>query len=124
MYTIDFHAKVLCHEYAVLVGLYIASATYRFLVVIDGFISGASALFAFGLNPAVRDYLFAGHVSVERGHQIILEKLGLFPLLDLELRLGAGTGSVLAMHIIEGSLRTHGEMATFAHAGVCNRNEG
>ena len=121
---IDVLAKVGGLEIAGLVGVIIAAATHRIPVVLDGFISGAAALVAFGLNPAVRDYLFAGHVSVERGHQIILEKLGLFPLLDLELRLGEGTGAVLAMHIIEGALRTHGEMATFAQAGVSNREEG
>ena len=101
--------------------MFVSSFATDNLLWLDGFISGAAALVAFGLNPAVRDYLFAGHVSVERGHQIILEKLGLSPLLNLELRLGEGTGAVLAMHIIEGALRTHGEMATFAEASVSNR---
>ena len=120
---IDVLAKVGGLEIAGLVGVIIAAAARHVPVVIDGFISGAAALVAFGLNPAVRNYLFAGHVSVERGHQIILEKIGLSPLLDLELRLGEGTGAVLAMHIIEAALRTHGEMATFAEAGVSNREE-
>lgn len=121
---IDVLTKVGGLEIAGLVGVIIAAAARRVPVVLDGFISGAAALVAFGLNPAVRDYLFAGHVSVECGHQVILEKMGLSPLLDLELRLGEGTGAVLAMHIIEAALRTHGEMATFAEAGVSNREEG
>ncbi len=120
---IDVLTKVGGLEIAGLVGVIIAAAAQRMPVVLDGFISGAAALVAFSLNPAVRDYLFAGHVSVERGHQIILEKIGLSPLLDLELRLGEGTGAVLAMHIIEAALRTHGEMATFAEASVSNRQE-
>lgn len=120
---IDVLAKVGGLEIAGLVGVIIAAAARRVPIVLDGFISGAAALIAFGLNPAVRDYLFAGHVSVERGHQIILEKMGLSPLLNLELRLGEGTGAVLAMHIIEAALRTHGEMATFAQAGVSNRDD-
>jgi nicotinate-nucleotide--dimethylbenzimidazole phosphoribosyltransferase len=120
---IDVLTKVGGLEIAGLVGVIIAAAARRVPVILDGFISGAAALVAFGLNPAVRDYLFAGHVSVERGHQVILEKMGLSPLLDLELRLGEGTGAVLAMHIIEAALRTHGEMATFAEAGVSNREE-
>jgi nicotinate-nucleotide--dimethylbenzimidazole phosphoribosyltransferase len=120
---IDVLTKVGGLEIAGLVGVIIAAAAQRIPVVLDGFISGAAALVAFSLNPAVRDYLFAGHVSVECGHQIILGKLGLSPLLDLELRLGEGTGAVLAMHIIEAALCTHREMATFGEAGVSNREE-
>jgi nicotinate-nucleotide--dimethylbenzimidazole phosphoribosyltransferase len=120
---LDVLAKVGGLEIAGLVGVILAAAARRIPVVLDGFISGAAALVAFGLNPAVRDYLFAGHVSVERGHQIILEKIGLSPLLDLGLRLGEGTGAVLAMHIIEAALHTHGEMATFTEAGVSNKED-
>jgi nicotinate-nucleotide--dimethylbenzimidazole phosphoribosyltransferase len=120
---IDVLAKVGGLEIAGLVGVIIAAARRRIPIVLDGFISSAAALVAFGLNPSVRDYLFAGHVSVERGHQIILEKMGLSPLLNLEMRLGEGTGAVLAMHIIEAALRTHGEMATFTEAGVSNRDK-
>ncbi|TMD38363.1 MAG: nicotinate-nucleotide--dimethylbenzimidazole phosphoribosyltransferase, partial [Chloroflexi bacterium] len=87
------------------------------------FISGAAALIAIELNPLVREYLLAGHVSVERGHHLILERLGLSPLLDLKLRLGEGTGAVLAMSLIEAALHTHSEMATFEEAGVSTREE-
>ena len=101
----------------------LAAASHRIPVVIDGFISGAAALVAYRMNPLVRDYCFAGHVSVERGHQVILEQMKLVPLLDLQMRLGEGTGAVLALHIIEGALRAHNEMATFAEAGVSDREE-
>ncbi|TMB89897.1 MAG: nicotinate-nucleotide--dimethylbenzimidazole phosphoribosyltransferase [Chloroflexi bacterium] len=121
---LDVLTKVGGLEIAGLVGVIIAGAASRIPVVIDGFIAGAAALVAVGICPAVRDYLFAGHVSVERGHQVILEQLGLSPLLDLQLRLGEGTGAVLATHIIEAALRTHREMATFAEAGVSNREDG
>ena len=118
---LDVLMKVGGLEIAGLVGVIIAAASRRVPVVVDGFISGAAALIAVELNPAVDAYLFAGHVSVERGHRLILEKLGLFPLLDLQLRLGEGTGAVLAMSIIEAALSTHREMATFAEAGVSTR---
>ena len=120
---LDVLAKVGGLEIAGLVGVMLVAASRRVPVVIDGFISGAAALAAFRMNPLVRDYCFAGHVSVERGHQIILEQMKLVPLLDLQLRLGEGTGAVLALHIIEGALRAHREMATFAEAGVSDREE-
>jgi nicotinate-nucleotide--dimethylbenzimidazole phosphoribosyltransferase len=80
-------------EIAGLVGVIVASASHRVPVVIDGFISGAAALMAVEFNPLIREYLLAGHASVERGHHLILERLGLSPLLDLQLRLGEGTGA-------------------------------
>jgi nicotinate-nucleotide--dimethylbenzimidazole phosphoribosyltransferase len=120
---LDVLAKVGGLEIAGLVGIILAAASHHIPVVLDGFISGAAALVAFRMNPLVRDYCFAGHVSVERGHQVILEQMKLMPLLDLQLRLGEGTGAVLALHIIEGALRTHREMATFAEAGVSDREE-
>jgi nicotinate-nucleotide--dimethylbenzimidazole phosphoribosyltransferase len=110
-------------EIAGLVGVIVAAASRRVPVVIDGFISGAAALIAVELNPLMREYLLAGHVSVERGHHLILERLGLSPLLDLKLRLGEGTGAVLAMSLIEAALHTHSEMATFEEAGVSTRDE-
>jgi nicotinate-nucleotide--dimethylbenzimidazole phosphoribosyltransferase len=110
-------------EIAGLVGVIIAAASRRIPLVIDGFISGAAALITVELNPVISKYLFAGHVSVEQGHRLILERLGISPLLDLQLRLGEGTGAVLAMSIIEAALYTHSEMATFAEAGVSAREE-
>jgi nicotinate-nucleotide--dimethylbenzimidazole phosphoribosyltransferase len=120
---LDVLMKVGGLEIAGLVGVIVAAASSRIPVMIDGFISGAAALIAVELNPMVCAYLFAGHISVERGHRLILEKLGLTPLLDLQLRLGEGTGAVLAMSIIEAALCTHREMATFAEAGVSAREE-
>jgi nicotinate-nucleotide--dimethylbenzimidazole phosphoribosyltransferase len=122
-HPLDVLMKVGGLEIAGLVGVIIAAASRRVPVVIDGFISGAAALVAVELNPLISTYLFAGHVSVEQGHRLILEKLGLSPLLDLKLRLGEGTGAVLAMSIIEAALRTHREMATFSEAGVSTREE-
>ena len=120
---LDVLMKVGGLEIAGLVGVIVAAASRRVPVVIDGFISGAAALIAIELNPLVREYLLAGHVSVERGHHLILERLGLSPLLDLKLRLGEGTGAVLAMSLIEPALHTHSEMATFEEAGVSTREE-
>jgi len=105
-------------EIAGLVGVIIAAAARRVPVVIDGLISGAAALLAVEMNSAIRDYLLAGHTSVEQGHMLMLEHMNLAPLLDLKLRLGEGTGAVLAMSIIEAALYAHNEMATFAEAGV------
>lgn len=119
--SIDVLAKVGGLEIAGLVGVIIEAAAHRVPVVVDGFISGAAALVATRIAPTIRDYLFAGHVSVERGHPLILEQLKLAPLLDLELRLGEGTGAVLATTIIDAALSMHRGMATFAEAGVSNR---
>jgi nicotinate-nucleotide--dimethylbenzimidazole phosphoribosyltransferase len=120
---LDVLMKVGGLEIAGLVGVIVAAASRHVPVVIDGFISGAAALVAVELNPLIREYLLAGHASVERGHRLILERLGLSPLLDLKLRLGEGTGAVLAMSIIEAALHAHGEMATFEEAGVSQRKE-
>ncbi len=120
---LDVLAKVGGLEIAGLVGVILAAAARRVPVVIDGFIAGSAALVAYCLCPAVRAYLLAGHVSVEQGHQAILTYLDLVPLLNLNLRLGEGSGAVLAMHLIEAAVRTHGEMATFTEAGVSERSD-
>ncbi len=117
----DVLMKVGGFEIAGLVGVIIAAAARRVPVMIDGLISGAAALLAVEMQPLVRDYLFAGHRSVEQGHRLMLEHMRLAPLLDLNLRLGEGTGAVLAMNIIEAALRAHNEMATFAEAGVSEK---
>ena len=78
----------------------------------------AAALLAVGLAPAAREYLIAGHRSVEPGHTVALQALGLEPVLDLELRLGEGTGAVLALPVLEAACRLLDEMATFEEAGV------
>ena len=81
----------------------------------------AAALLAQGLCPPVRDYLFAAHRSAEPGHRAVLARLGLDPLLDLELRLGEGTGALLALPIVTAAAACLTQMATFAQAGVSDR---
>ena len=120
---LDVLAKVGGLEIAGLVGVILGGAAHHMPVVLDGFIAGSAALMAEKLCPQVRDYLIAGHISVERGHRVLLDALGLQPLLDLDLRLGEGTGAALAMGIIDGALATHRQMATFAEAGVSERDE-
>ena len=105
-------------EIAGLVGVIIAAASRRVPVVVDGFISGAAALVAAELLPAVRPYLIASHQSVEIGHAVIWEHLGVRPLLNLGMRLGEGSGAVLAFHLVEAAARILDEMATFSEAGV------
>ena len=102
----------------------IGGAAQRVPVVIDGFISGAAALVAVGLAPAVRPYLIASHRSVEVGHRAIFDLLDMLPLLDFDLRLGEGTGAVLAFPIIEAACRILDEMATFGEAGVSEKASG
>ncbi len=116
--ALDVLAKVGGLEIAGLAGVMLGAAARRVPVVIDGFISGAAALMAAGLDPAVTGYLIAAHRSVEIGHRVVLDHLGLAPLFDLDLRLGEGTGAVLAFHLVEAAARLHAEMATFAEAGV------
>jgi len=119
--ALDVLAKVGGLEIAGLAGVIIGAAARRVPVVVDGFISGTAALVAAKLVPEVKPYLVASHRSVEIGHQAIWNSLGLHPLLDLGLRLGEGTGAVLAFHIIEAATRLLDEMATFDEAGVSNK---
>lgn len=109
-------------EIGAMAGAMLAAAAARVPVVLDGFISTAAALVAARLCPAVKDYLIASHRSAEKGHGLALKELGLRPLLDLEMRLGEGTGAALSFHIIEAACRTMHEMATFASAGVAGRS--
>ncbi len=120
--ALDVLAKVGGLDIAGLVGVIIAAAARRIPVVVDGFISGAAALVAVSLLPEVSPYLIASHLSVEAGHAAICNKLELDPLLDLHMRLGEGSGAVLAFPIIEGAARILDEMATFEEAGV-SRND-
>ncbi len=105
-------------EIAGICGLCLGGASRRMAVVVDGFISGAGALVAMRLCPAVKDYLFFSHVSSERGHRIFCEKEGIRPILDLDLRLGEGTGAACAMQIIEDAVSIYNEMATFDDVGI------
>jgi nicotinate-nucleotide--dimethylbenzimidazole phosphoribosyltransferase len=116
-------AKVGGFEIGGLAGVILGAAAHQVPVVIDGFISGAAALIAAGLCPRVNDYMIAGHCSVEPGHKLSLKYLGLKPLLDLEMRLGEGTGAALGMSIVETATRILSEMATFSEAGVSDKGE-
>lgn len=118
---LDVLIKVGGLEIAAIAGLIIGAAAERIPVVIDGFISTAGALIAVRMKPAVADALFASHQSVEGGHRVLLREMGLAPLVDLGLRLGEGTGSALAMNLIDASLKILTEMATFGEAGVSER---
>ncbi len=121
--AIDVLSKVGGFEIGGLAGIILVSASRRVPVVIDGFISGAAALIAYHLEPKVKDYMIAGHCSVESGHKIILDHIGIEPILDLNLRLGEGTGAALAMNIIDASLKIMTQMASFKSAGVSEKSE-
>lgn len=105
-------------EIAAICGMILECARSRVAVVVDGFISSAGALVALQLAENVADYCFFSHMSAEQGHRIFFEKLGLTPILNLDMRLGEGTGAALAMGIIEAGVKIINEMATFAEAGV------
>jgi nicotinate-nucleotide--dimethylbenzimidazole phosphoribosyltransferase len=105
-----------------LAGLMLGAAAARIPVVLDGFIAGAAALIAVGLQPHCKEYFIASHRSVERGHKAILNHLGLKPLFDLDLRLGEGTGACLGMSLVFAAIKIFTEMATFDEAGVSERN--
>ena len=116
----DVLSKVGGTEIGGIAGLILGAATNKIPVVIDGFISTAGALIAYAIEPKTRDYMFAAHRSQEIGHRAMLEKIGLRPILDLDLRLGEGTGAALAMMIIEAGLKIYKEMTTFEEAAVAN----
>jgi nicotinate-nucleotide--dimethylbenzimidazole phosphoribosyltransferase len=111
-------------EHAGLAGLVLGAAARRVPVVLDGVIAGAAALVAAALAPQAVDYCFAGHRSVEPGHAVALAQLVLRPLVDLDLRLGEGTGAVLAFPLVEAAGAVLREMATFDSAGVTRKEQG
>lgn len=115
---LDVLSKVGGFEIGGIAGALLAAARFQRPVVIDGLISTAGALLAHAMCPVVADYIFAGHRSVEQGHQLMLEHMGLRPILDLGMRLGEGTGAALSMPIIEASVRVFLEVFTFEQAGV------
>ncbi|MEI6218793.1 MAG: nicotinate-nucleotide--dimethylbenzimidazole phosphoribosyltransferase [bacterium] len=108
-------------EIAGICGLVLGAAANRIPVVVDGFISSAGALAAIMMNRAVLDYMFFSHLSDEKGHRFLMEQFGIKPVLDLQMRLGEGTGAALAMPLIEASVKVYNEMATFSSAGVSDR---
>jgi nicotinate-nucleotide--dimethylbenzimidazole phosphoribosyltransferase len=115
---IDVLSKVGGFEIGGLTGIMLAGASHRIPVVIDGFISGAAALLATKMEPKVKSYLISSHCSAEAGHNLTLNFLGLKPILNLDLRLGEGTGAALGINIVDASIKILTQMATFHEAGV------
>jgi len=105
-------------EIAAMTGMVLAGARHRIVVVLDGFISTAAAALAVEMVPEAIGYLIAGHCSEEPGHKLLLDRLKLMPVLSLGMRLGEGTGAVLAMPVIESAIALYQQMATFSDAGV------
>ncbi|MCL2669514.1 MAG: nicotinate-nucleotide--dimethylbenzimidazole phosphoribosyltransferase [Syntrophaceae bacterium] len=119
---LDVLAKIGGFEIGGIAGLCLGGAALKKPVVVDGFISTAGALIAHSLCPTAAQYMIAAHRSVEQGHRTALEILGKQPLIDLDLRLGEGTGAALAMNFLEASVRILTEMATFDEAQVSKAN--
>ena len=115
---IDVLAKVGGFEIGGIAGLILGAAALKKPVMVDGFISTAGALIANALCPESKEYMIAAHGSMEKGHRPMLEILGKKPLLDLNLRLGEGTGAALAMNIVDAAVKIMNDMATFSSAGV------
>jgi nicotinate-nucleotide--dimethylbenzimidazole phosphoribosyltransferase len=120
---IDVLAKVGGYEIGFLAGVILGAAKARTLVVLDGFISTSAALIAASIAPTSVEYMLASHKSVEPGHILALEHLGLKPAIDLDMRLGEASGAALSIPIIESAVRLHNEMATFEEAEVSGREE-
>lgn len=118
---LDVLAKVGGLEIGAMAGAIIGAAARRVPVLLDGFIASAAALLAVRLCPNVADYLIAGHRSQEPGHDYALKTLGKEPILDLQLRLGEGTGAAVAYPVLEAASKMANEMATFASAGVSDK---
>ena len=120
--AIDVLAKVGGFEIAGLCGVILAGAAWRIPVVLDGFIAGAAAMAAVRVKPDVHHYLIASHRSTEPGHTYVLNALELKPFLDLDMRLGEGTGAALCIGLVKAATKILGEMATFKSAGVTDRS--
>ena len=110
-------------EIAAIAGLILGAAQRRRVVVLDGFISCSAALAVRAMEPAALDYVIYSHRSAERGHRKMLEALGARPLLDLDMRLGEGTGAAIGISLVESAVRLYREMATFSSAGVSTDGE-
>jgi nicotinate-nucleotide--dimethylbenzimidazole phosphoribosyltransferase len=116
--AVDVLACVGGFEIAAIAGMVLGAAAHRIAVVIDGFICTAGAAVACAIAPDARGAIIAGHLSQEPGHRVLLEGMGVKPLLQLDMRLGEGTGAVLTFPLIESAVRIYNEMATFDSAGV------
>jgi len=115
---IDLLAKVGGYEIGGIAGVILAACAHRVPVVVDGFISTAAALLACGFHPEVKHYLFSGHQSAVEGHRLMLDEMGLEPMIDLGMRLGEGTGAAFGLSILAAASRIATEMHTFEEAQV------
>ncbi len=121
--SIDILAKVGGLEIAGLAGVILGAAAKRTPVLIDGFITTAAALAACKIQPKARQYIIASHLSGEQAHRLMLEELNLTPVINLNMRLGEGTGATLTMHLIEAATKIIREMASFDEAGVSDLDD-
>lgn len=119
---IDVLAKVGGYEIGGIAGLCLAAARHKIPIIIDGFISTAGACIACKLEPKTANYIIASHRSVEKGHAIILKKMQKTPLLDLNMRLGEGTGAALGIGLVDAAMKLFTQMASFSKAKVCSPN--
>lgn len=120
--SIDVLLSVGGFEIAALVGAYIHCAQLGVPILVDGFISSVAALQAIRIQPNVRDWMLFSHRSAEQGHTLILAALDANPILDLNMRLGEGSGAAIAIPVIQQALLLHNNMATFTEAGVSNKS--
>jgi nicotinate-nucleotide--dimethylbenzimidazole phosphoribosyltransferase len=116
-------SKVGGFEIGAMAGVALSAAAEKCVIVLDGLISTAAGLLAYTINPDIADYFIAGHKSVEKGHNFALEHMGLTPLLDLNMRLGEGTGAALTIDLSDAACHIMREMASFDDAGVSNKSE-
>ena len=119
---IDVLSKIGGFEIGGLVGVMLGAASKCVPVMVDGFISTAAAMVAVTIEPTCKDYLIFAHLSKENGHALMLDWLGVKPLLALDMRLGEGTGAALGISMAEAACKILGEMATFGEAGVSEKD--
>jgi nicotinate-nucleotide--dimethylbenzimidazole phosphoribosyltransferase len=119
--ALDVLAKVGGFEIGGLAGVILGAAAHRKAVMVDGFISTAAAMVATRLTPAAKPYLIAAHRSQEYGHGLMLDWLGLHPLVEFDLRLGEGTGAAIGISLAEAACKALAEMATFDEAGISDK---
>ncbi len=116
--AVDVLAKVGGLEIAGMAGVMIGAASRSVPIIMDGFIAGAAAIIACNIEPQIADYIIPSHKSAEPGHEDIFDFLDLSPAIDMNMRLGEGSGAVLHMHNVEAACRIMADMATFAEAGI------
>ena len=110
-------------EHAAMAGAVLAARSHGIPLLLDGFVATAAVLPLARLEPAILDHCRAGHVSAESGHRLLLQEIGLPPLLDLGMRLGEASGAAVAVLVLRAALACHNGMATFSEAGVAGRDE-